>query len=221
MDNTEQDLDNLSPEERAKLMALVVRVMQHQEMRAQVVGVVNAKNNRSYYNEKAGMDILPQVDDMIKDGIELEFPYQSFQENNNWTANTLFQHVQQAVYWLADHYDPDHDGRYVKFKKDVKFTQRKGDTGVRILWKDHVKYGQKPGGMFAGAKKVGKQENLMAWREQLIAWMSQSDGPKALNIENLSLRQDDINYVTELLASSEGTFFILMLEPNRIKIGRK
>lgn len=221
MDNAPKEL---TAEEKLKLYETALQAMAIPELRSKIVGVVDSKNNRSYYNEKVANELKFIVDEMIEDRIQhnsfthREFPYQDFQENNGWSENTLFSYVAHGIAWLADHHP---DSKYKQFKEETKITRRKGDTGVRILWKDHVIAGGRPGGMFSFVRKVVEEKAVGDWKELLLAWMQDPNGGKVFKAEQLSLKQEDKDFIIQMLEGNEGTFEIVKLDSGEIKIGRK
>jgi hypothetical protein len=202
------------------LLAVALEAIQNPNVRSKLVGLSELKNNRPYYNEKAAQDLIPLVNDMMKDKIELEFPVEVFKENNDWSRNTLFMFVQQTLDWIGNHYDPDKDGRYSEFRKSVKITNRANEVSIWIRWHDHVKFGQRTGGMLADVKKHTLDAPNVAWREELMNWMQNPDGPKAIKMDKLNLTDEDKAWIRQTLMESEGTFELLRLESHELKIGR-
>ena len=162
------------------------------------------RSGGNYYNRNDAEKLKPFLDEMIVDGESREFRFSDYPQ---WSPNTVWLKINQAVKYIVDNMD-DEEKRYAYFRNKLKICKTENGVLFKIV--------DAPDGWIV--HKVGGEvsKEVETYKDKIFHFMETSEEEEELDIKDLTLTEEEVIKMKELLDPSP--IFAAFISPTRIKI---
>lgn len=169
------------------------------------------RSNAPYFKESYGLQMKETLDQMMKDHIDVWYPYKEYQEKYGIGRDTLYLRINQSLRYLFEKLD-DTEHTYARFYEKLETSRERG-LGVVIRFRPEF---SDPEVANFQPRQVIPPEEIPEWKEKIDRFLESSETGRTLHIEKLALT---VNQIAEIKVQLTGlTNIISNITAHSIKL---
>ena len=163
------------------------------------------RSGGNYYNRHDAEKLKPFLDEMMIDNEPREFHFADYPQ---WSPNTVWLKINQAVKYIIDNLD-DSEKKYAYFRTRLKIC--KTEFGILFKIEEPI------AGWIAHKVKDGSELGILEdYKNRVYSFMEGSEEGEELDIKDLNIDENEVKKLKELLDPSP--IFAAFISQSRIKI---